>query len=815
MGDWNASIGKGRVDRVVGDHGLGTRNERGERLIEFCKERKLVIANTWFKHHKRKLYTWKSPGDRYRKQIDFILIEERYRNGIKNACGLPGADINSDHVLLLAELEIKLKRIKIAKRVKNWDLDKLKNMDREDIGREMGNEMKKEIALNSQETNIEDRWRRIKNAMIKVAEKEVGYRRGKRAKKPWITSEMIEKMEERRKYKRQNTSEGKRAYRRLNNELRNETKRAREKWLLNECKEIEELNRLGRHDIVYNKVRNMEWDRGKTQSKIASGIESEDGKLLTEENQVLKRWKEYMEKLYRAKEKPEQIKIENESEVSEEGKGGNVLLTEIKAALKDMKNGKAAGIDGIPVELIKCLEEDTEEEGMRILRDLCNEIYESGVWPEDFVRTVMIPLQKKKGTRKCEEHRTISVIAHVAKILLRVIDRRLRRIMEEVVGEDQFGFRRGMGTRDAIAVVKTIGERYIERGRAVRLCLVDLEKAFDCVKYEKLLEILKDKGVDWRERRLISNLYMKQEVALRVGDNMTEWFKIGRGVRQGCCLSPTLFNIYMEDMVRKCWERNKGVKIGGRSVKSVRFADDMIIFAENTQELNEMLKSLEEMEDLYGLRINHRKSKLMIIGEEEVMDVVVRGEKLEQVEANKYLGTEISVDWRSEKEIRLRIGMAKQAYLRRRMVFNSKMDIELRKRLVKCLVWSVLLYGCEVWTLNKREVERLEAFEMWTWRRLLKVKWSDKIKNDEVLRRAGEERQLLNNIRKRKRNWVGHVLRGNGILRDVLEGSVEERGGRKRGRRKRKWIDDLKKGNGYVGMKREAMDRELWKRDVT
>src|SRR6266576_2691197 len=125
------------------------------------------------------------------------------------------------------------------------------------------------------------------------------------------------------------------------------------------------------------------------------------------------------------------------------------------------------------------------------------------------------PHSKKQGTRKCEEYRTISLISHAAKIMLRILNRRLGRKIEENAGEEQYGFRRGRGTRDAIGVVRTIGERYIERGKATNMCFIDMEKAFDRVNWRKLLEILKIKKVDWRDRRLIEKLYREQEVMVR------------------------------------------------------------------------------------------------------------------------------------------------------------------------------------------------------------------------------------------------------------------------------------------------------------
>lgn len=108
----------------------------------------------------------------------------------------------------------------------------------------------------------------------------------------------------------------------------------------------------------------------------------------------------------------------------------------------------------------------------------------------------------------------------------------------------------------------------MEKGKNFCVCFINLLKAFNCVRWEKLTEVLERKGVNWRERRLIGNLYMKQKANIRFGNGKTEWFSVGRGVRQGCCLSPALFNIYMEDMVGKRWENEKGISIGGRNIVS-------------------------------------------------------------------------------------------------------------------------------------------------------------------------------------------------------------------------------------------------------
>ena len=132
MGDFNAKIGKGGSGCAVGDFGLGERNDRGDIMAEWAETNQLVIANTWFPNHKRKLYTWISPGDRVRNQIDFICVQRRYRNAIRSCRAYPGADCDSDHVPVVAICEAKLKNVKQARTKNVYDYDYNK-MDTESL----------------------------------------------------------------------------------------------------------------------------------------------------------------------------------------------------------------------------------------------------------------------------------------------------------------------------------------------------------------------------------------------------------------------------------------------------------------------------------------------------------------------------------------------------------------------------------------------------------------------------------------------------------------------------------------------------------
>ena len=140
-------------------------------------------------------------------------------------------------------------------------------------------------------------------------------------------------------------------------------------------------------------------------------------------------------------------------------------MKEIDLAIKEMKNWKATGVDEIPIELVKYL-----AEGKKEILSLCNMIYNEGEWPEEFMETVLLPIPKRSNVKKCKEFRTISLISHTAKILLRILNRRLHSKMEEL--EEQLCSRKGKGTRDTIGLIRTIGGRYIEKDKDVYAVLL-------------------------------------------------------------------------------------------------------------------------------------------------------------------------------------------------------------------------------------------------------------------------------------------------------------------------------------------------------
>lgn len=171
MGDFNAKVGNERVDDIVGPHGLGALNERGSRLIDWCQRNDFSITNTWFKNHPRRQWTWKSPGDRTRNKIDYILIHKRFRNAVKTSKSLPGADCDSDHVPVMCKLEVKLKRVKKAKANPKFQMHLLKSDEK--LKDQISVAVKNKYKSLNYITVAEDLWTKMKESINEVIEENI------------------------------------------------------------------------------------------------------------------------------------------------------------------------------------------------------------------------------------------------------------------------------------------------------------------------------------------------------------------------------------------------------------------------------------------------------------------------------------------------------------------------------------------------------------------------------------------------------------------------------------------------------------------
>ena len=204
-------------------------------------------------------------------------------------------------------------------------------------------------------------------------------------------------------------------------------------------------------------------------------------------------------------------------------------------------------------------------------------------------------LPKKGNAKECLNYRTIAFISHASKLMLKIIQTRLQQYVNHEFPDVQAGFRKGRGTRDQIANICWIMEKAREFQKNIYFCFIDDAKAFDCVDHNTLWKILREMGIPDHLTCLLRNIYAGQEAAVRTGHGSTDWFQIGKGVRQGCILSPCLFNLYAEYIMRNFGleETQAGIRIAGRNINNLRYADDTTLMAESEEELKSLLMKVK------------------------------------------------------------------------------------------------------------------------------------------------------------------------------------------------------------------------------
>ncbi|KAK3565383.1 hypothetical protein QTP86_007361 [Hemibagrus guttatus] len=458
--------------------------------------------------------------------------------------------------------------------------------------------------------------------------------RRKEDKETWWWNEEVQDSIQRKrlakkKWDMDRTEENRQEYKELQRRVKREVSKVKQKAYDELYTRLD--TREGEKDL-YRLARQRDRD-GKDVQQVRV-IKDRDGRVLTSEESVQRRWKEYFEELMNEENEREK-RVEGVNSV--EQKVDKIRKDEVRKALKRMKSGKAVGPDDIPVEVWKCLGEAAVE----FLTSLFNRVLESEKMPEEWRRSVLVPIFKNKGdVQSCSNYRGIKLMSHTMKLWESVVEARLRKVVE--ICEQQYGFMPRKSTTDAIFALRILMEKYRDGQRELHCVFVDLEKAYDRVPREELWYCMRKSGVAEKYVRVVQDMYERSRTVVRCAVGQTEEFNVEVGLHQGSALSPFLFAIVMDQLSEE---------VRQESPWTMMFADDIVICSESREQVEENLERWRFVLERRGMKVSRSKTEYMCVNEREGSGTVrLQGEEVKKVQEFKYLGSTVQSNGECGKE---------------------------------------------------------------------------------------------------------------------------------------------------------------------
>ena len=821
MGDLNAKVGSDNTgrDREMGKNGLGDMNENGKLFADFCAFNELTIGGTLFPHRRIHKVTWVSPDHQTENQIDHIVVRQRWRSSLQDVRAKRGADIASDHHLVVAKLKMKLSARKRQQNPRiRFDVRKLRTKETKDAFQlALQNRFEALQVEEEEEWSVEHAWTILKQSTIGACEEALG--RPLPNRKPWISDETWQKVEERRKQKQElnqaRTRQQKQAAANKYSEMAKEVKkqlRGDKRSFFNELAEQAETA-AGKGDLkaLYATTRLMSGRR----SNPNRPVRDKSGKLLTSVEDQLARWKEHFQEVLNRPSPQNPPELEPGDRLNIDT--GAVTKQEIRKALKSLNNGKAAGEDNIPAEALK--------EGGEVIVDqlhvLLNLVWTTGEIPSDWKKGLLVKLPKSGDLSQCGKWRGITLLSIPSKVLTRVILERMKNAIDQKLRDEQAGFRKDRSCTDQIATLRIIVEQTIEWQTPLYVCFIDFEKAFDSVDRDSIWNILRYYGVPGEMVKIIKQLYDGFSCQVIHDGRLSEEFQVTTGVRQGCLLSPLLFLVVLDWVTRTAYASSgKGIQWTLTSkLEDLDFADDLALLSHRLQDMQEKVEALGETSQCVGLKISQEKTKVLRTNNRQEEPVQDEGQAVEDVDEFVYLGSKISKSGGTDEDIQARIRKARHAFTILRPVWRSTaISIKTKLRIFSSNVKAILLYGSETWRVTNTSSSKVQTFVNKCLRQILRLRWFDRVPNLDLWERANQE-PMVTQIRRRKWRWVGHTLRKNqsSVTRQALDWNPQ--GKRRRGRPKQTWRRSLQAELKAASLtwetaKTTARDRVRWKRTV-
>jgi len=471
-------------------------------------------------------------------------------------------------------------------------------------------------------------------------------------------------------------------------------------------------------------------------------------------------------------------------------------LEEVMAAIQRLNN-TALGSCGIDVPMLKF----AGTAGAQCIHHLITEVWTNGQAPSDWKKALMSYIYKGKGSKTAaDNYRGISLLSVCSKVYVNVLIARLTPILEPHLHESQCGFRPERGCSDQLFIMR----RLCELARASRtplwVAFVDYRKAFDCINREALWEILALRGVPDHLIQLVRDLYEGCGGQVLVQSCVSRPFDIVTGVRQGCALSPLLFNVYIDHIFRTALPdpliEAHGYPVASEDAGQLHppanprahpnakvhclgprlYADDSCLVASSKDSLQTLLAWVEKVSTDWGMTINYGKTKAMQIhpltaGSSRAphphldlyplpSDITLEGGSIQFVRSFTYLGSIFTMDGSLDEDIQHRIGRARGVAAQLSALWSQQhVDLPIKILMCKAIIPPTLLYGAETWALSASQTRQLDIALHQILRQVLDIKLLDRVPNSEVRRRCGQQPDVAAMTRQARLRFLGHIVR--------------------------------------------------------
>lgn len=809
LGDFNSRTGCRTDSKVVGQYGEPTVNDNGHRLIELCETYNLKINNGFYKHKDIHRYTWIQNTRNLKTIIDYVISKQESMLRCNDVRVLRGITCGSDHYLVRAKILFPFKNIR-----PNTDLEDIEKMETLELPRydvnSFANDSTKQLYQNrldeklidTQGYTFTDVYENIIESLHQAAKEAIGVKENRSSKKIWWNEEIEMVIKQK--------------------------KQAYLKWLNTKSEEdhatFKEIKRQARRLITAEK--NKVWDKkcqdintyigGRKCTEVWNfiGALKNTGK----DNAFLqtikpKEWKNYYKNLL-TETRQEYLGDDPTGPIHVHGEEVRIQVETVKKAIMDLKNGKASGPEGICAEMLKNGTDKLHNNLTFIINNCLNGHPVPEPWKEAYISSI----HKKGDKTNCNNYRGISVTSTMSRLYGRILRNLIEDDFRQNEEEEQSGFRAGRSCTDNVFCLKQIIEKRAAKNIETHITFVDLQKAYDTVPIRKLWETLEKSSINYTLICAVQELYKNTRSRIKMGKYITEEFPVTKGLRQGCCISPTLFKIYVACALKQ-WKRKvhgMGVELDNGCIYTLQFADDQVVIANDMEDMQYMMRKLTEEYSQWGLTVNLTKTRYLCVGEEPNNLVLDNGQQIPSCQEYVYLGVTFDSTGTDVKEIEKRIVQAKKVIGCLNGILWSKEITKKRKyNIYETMIKSTLLYGAETWRVSEKQKKKLETVEMEAMRRSLCISRRDRIRNEVVKQRMGVEGSIIQDVNVKQLTWYGHVQRmpASRLPKQILE--WQPMGRRKRGRPKIEWQKTIHKAMSEKNLTADDWeDRRRWRLGV-